>query len=306
MLKCDIRSATISYSAYKAKERRKIESELKERLDYLEIQNHNNENVFDEYVPVKNELEAIMKIQTQGKIIRSRAKFIREGEKNTKFFLNLEKRNHEIKHIKSLINENGLIINDPAEILNEQKTFYSNLYSEILDDPNNDIDKNKSIFQIDESLSKLNETTKTICETELSLAELAEALKRMPNNKTPGSDGFSTEFYKFFWIDIQHIVYKSFVSAEQNGKLSIEQRRGILSLIPKPNKDLRQLSSWRPLSLLNTDYKILTKVLANRLQIVINNLVAFDQSGYIKGRFIGTNIRTMADLIEYSNNTHES
>jgi hypothetical protein len=147
---------------------------------------------------------------------------------------------------------------------------------------------------------------KTICETELSLAELAETLKRMPNNKTPGSDGFSTEFYNFFWIDIQHIVYKSFVSAEQNGKLSIEQRRGILSLIPKPNKDLRQLSSWRPLSLLNTDYKILTKVLANRLQIVINNLVAFDQSGYIKGRFIGTNIRTMADLIEYSNNTHES
>jgi len=55
------------------------------------------------------------------------------------------------------------------------------------------------------------------------------------------------------------------------------------------------------LSLLNTDYKILTKVLANRLQTVLDEIISHDQSGYIKKRYIGENIRTIADIIEYYN-----
>ena len=81
--------------------------------------------------------------------------------------------------------------------------------------------------------------------------------------------------------------------------MSIEQKRGVLTLIPKKGKDLRYLKNWRPLTLLNTDYKILTKLLAARLQEVIKKIVHPDQSGYIQGRFIGQNIRTTFDIIEY-------
>ena len=83
--------------------------------------------------------------------------------------------------------------------------------------------------------------------------------------------------------------------------LSIDQRRAVLSLIPKPNKDLRYLKNWRPISLLNTDYKILAKTLATRLQSVINTIISPDQTGYIKGRYIGQNLRTIIDIIEYTN-----
>ena len=71
----------------------------------------------------------------------------------------------------------------------------------------------------------------------------------------------------------------------------------MLSLIPKNGKDTRYLKSWRPVSLLATDYKILAKTLATRLQKVISNLINPDQVGYIKGRHIGQNIRSIEDIL---------
>ena len=125
-------------------------------------------------------------------------------------------------------------------------------------------------------------------------------MKELPNNKSPWSDGFTSKFYKFFWRDIKLFLYESFMQSYESNSLSIEQRRAILNLIPKPKKDLRYLKNWRPLSLLNTDYKILAKTLASRLQNVISNIVSSDQTGYIKGRFIGENIRTIIDLINFT------
>ena len=84
----------------------------------------------------------------------------------------------------------------------------------------------------------------------------------MANDKTPGLDGFTTNFYKFFWPDIREILHASYICSFAEGELSSEQRIGVLSLIPKKDKDLRYLKSWRPVSLLATDYKILAKTLA--------------------------------------------
>ena len=74
----------------------------------------------------------------------------------------------------------------------------------------------------------------------------------------------------------------------------------MINLIPQKDKDHRFLKSWRPVSLLNTDYKILTKALANKLQKVIPKIVSTDQVGYIRSRYIGENIRIIADLIKSS------
>ena len=97
-------------------------------------------------------------------------------------------------------------------------------------------------------------------------------------------------------------MYESFLYAFENGILSIDQRRAILTLLPKSGKDLRWLKNWRPLSLLNTDYKILTKLLAIRLQHVLPNLISEDQVAYIKKRYIGENIRKIVDIFEFTHN----
>ena len=82
-------------------------------------------------------------------------------------------------------------------------------------------------------------------------------------------------------------------------EISIDQKRGIITLIPQKDKDRIFLKNWRPISLLNTDYKILAKALANRLKKVIEKLINSDQKAYIKGRYIGENIRTVSDIIHY-------
>ena len=82
--------------------------------------------------------------------------------------------------------------------------------------------------------------------------------------------------------------------------MSISQRRGIISLIPKKGKDKTILENLRPISLLNVDYKILTKVVANRIEKTKPILINPDQTGYVKSRYIGENVRLINDVINYS------
>ena len=89
--------------------------------------------------------------------------------------------------------------------------------------------------------------------------------------------------YKLFWPDIKSMVYASFRYSLENDLLSQEQRLDIINLLPKKDKDLSYLKNWRPVSLLNTDNKIIAKTLANRLYKVIAKFINEDQVGYIKG-----------------------
>ena len=80
--------------------------------------------------------------------------------------------------------------------------------------------------------------------------------------------------------------------------MSISQKRGIITLIPKKDKNRTLLDNWRPISLLNTDYKVATKSITARIAKVLPSLIHEDQTGYIKDRFTGQNIRVIADIIE--------
>ena len=87
--------------------------------------------------------------------------------------------------------------------------------------------------------------------------------------------------------------------------LSISQRPGIISLIPKKSKDKTILENLRPISLLNVDYKILTKVITKRIENVLPTLINPDQTGYVKGRYIGENIRLIYDIIHYTDKSNQ-
>ena len=111
---------------------------------------------------------------------------------------------------------------------------------------------------------------------------------------------FTKEFYEVFFDLIDAALLDSLNAGFENGTLSISQRRGVISLIPKDENNLMTLSNWRPVTLLNVDYKILAKVIAMRIEPVLPKLIHPDQTGFIKGRFIGQNIRLLNDLMEYT------
>ena len=97
----------------------------------------------------------------------------------------------------------------------------------------------------------------------------------------------------------------SFNFVFDSGSLSISQRRGIITLIPKPNKDTTLLDNLRPISLLNIDYKILTKVIAKRLEKVLPKILINPyQTGYVKNRYIGENVRLISDIMSNTTETN--
>ena len=119
-------------------------------------------------------------------------------------------------------------------------------------------------------------------------------------NKSPGTEGLTAEFYSFFWDHLSSTMINSFNYGFVKVELSISQRQGIIRLIPKKNKNLSLLNNWRPISLLNVDYKIATKALALRLRKVLPSIMSDVPTGYIEGRFIGEDIRMISDIIHFT------
>ena len=135
--------------------------------------------------------------------------------------------------------------------MSAQETFYKTLYTE-KEAATSCENETCSLFSSNNI--KLSQIEKDLCDKALTLKECSESLYELSNNKSPGSDGFTTEFYKFFWTDIKQYISDSFNYSYQTGQLSLDQTQAVLTLLPKPNKDLILLKNWRPISLLNTDY----------------------------------------------------
>ena len=150
---------------------------------------------------------------------------------------------------------------------------------------------------IGDNEAKLSENDSKLLKGEITYQELSSALKNMKNSKSPGSDGFTAEFFKFFWKDLGIFILNSINYAYKNDSLSVTQKQGVITCLPKPNKNKHFLKNWRPISLLNVVYKMMSSVIANRLKSVLDKVISNDQKGFISGRFIGENIRLIYDIL---------
>ena len=117
----------------------------------------------------------------------------------------------------------------------------------------------KTKFMPQNSHVKLSEELQGSCEGAITLEELETALQSTKHCKSPGIDGLPYEFYKMFWLKIRDCLLKSINHSYQHEQMSINQTRGVISLLPKGNKDTLYLSNWRPITLLCCDYKIISK-----------------------------------------------
>jgi len=303
LIKMEIRSFTMYYSKMKAKERKKDElSAEKQTNSYIQQYESNpSQENWCKYNRAKEKLDEIRHLKVKGSIIRSRCRWHEEGEKSTKYFLNLEKRNYEQKCINELLTENNSVITDPGKILEQGKQFFESLYTSKETNPH---DPKFEEFFTNNEINKLTGEQRDNCEGNITVKEALTALKQMAKkkNRSPGTDGLSFEFLLYFWDKIKNEIVDSFNTALEEGELAISQKRGIIRLLPKQG-DCRKLENWRPIALLNTDYKILTKCLALRLEPVLPSIIHENQTGYVKGRYIGTNIRRMWDIIQETERT---
>ena len=118
----------------------------------------------------------------------------------------------------------------------------------------------------------------------------------MQNGKSPGTDGMTVDFLKFFWKHLGVFVVRSLNEGVAKGEMSITQKEGIIICLPKGDKPREYLKNWRPVSLLNTTYKIGSSCIANRLKTVLPNLISEEQTGFVAGMYIGDNLRLLYDM----------
>ena len=249
-----------------------------------------------------NKKEIFEIAQAKGAIKRSRAKFIESGEKNTKYFLNLEKSRQSKKIIRAVKCKNGQILIKPNEILSELRTFSKDLMTATDNDDFNDVYSKLETFMGDIPHPILSESDKQFLEAPLTIEEFESALKGLNSDSSPGEDGLTPAFYSHFWKYLKKPFFESLMESIRNKKLTVTQRRALISLLYKGKEyDIQEIASWRPISLKNTDYKIYSKVLATRVQTIIKNIISGNQVAYIKGRSIAEHIRTIDDIINITN-----
>jgi hypothetical protein len=109
----------------------------------------------------------------------------------------------------------------------------------------------------------------------------------LTNGKSPGSDGYTVDFYKKIWEDIGPLLYRSLYLAYESGSFTDFQYQGVITCIPKEGKDRRFIGNWRSISLLNSF--CCTFVIANRIKPLLTFIINESQKGFIKGRFIVEN-----------------
>ena len=298
----EIRAATISHSKNKAKLMNRRELEITRQLENLDCIICNNfsspgiDAILREYEHLKTELQTIYEDKGRAGIFRSKSRWVEKGEKPTKYFFNLERKNYNKKTISELRIDEETIVKDAKRIREAIEQFYSQLYKSERLLEQNDFES----FIEDVKIPKLSTEDRENLEGPLTYEECKEALDNFETDKSLGEDGFTVEFYKFFSELLGQDLVASFIASYEENELPISQRRGIITLIPKDDGSLLELSNWRPVTLLNVDCKIATKAIAKRIEPLLKNVIYSDQTGFIKGRYIGENIRLITDIMEHT------
>lgn len=300
-IKFKIRSFCIQFSIEKNRKLTQQVKDLEKRLNTLsEVHDlTSTPDIIEETRSIKRELTEIHQTRASAAMFRARTKWTLQGEKPTAYFLGLEKRRSKDNTITSLLHSDGHTVSDNKEILEMEREFFSKILTE---DPS-ELDSLDLLPLHAENVPTISGMNRRHINRPFTIPEFYEALKDLNRNKTPGTDGITPEFYITFWDQIKEEFMESFDYSCKTGSLTKQQRSGVITLIPKKDLDRQQLTNWRPITLLNSDTKIISKALAKRIQSCVQEVVSEDQTGFIRRRCITSNLLTVQSLIDYSDET---
>ena len=280
----------------KNREKKRLEGEIGTIRENLNGDNNTikTEELYTELFEAENLLNELLNKEMEGIIVRAKLQWVEDGEKSTRYFMGLEKSKQGKKSLLNLVNEEGQILNTQAGIENHTVKFYRKLFSSC----------NPEKSEIDQylegtSMKKIPEELSERIDREISKEELDAVVKSFKNNKSPGSDGLTAEFYKHFWGELREILYKVYKEGLERGCLTPSQRMGVITLLPKGEKDHTDLKNWRPITLLNIDYKIYVHVIKNRLRLTLPGIISCHQTGFQRGKSTTDNLILMYLVLEY-------
>lgn len=207
----------------------------------------------------------------------SRFHRVKEGDLPTKLFFSFLKNRGSSAKIRAIEDERGEEIGDEGRIRREFSIFFARLYKSE--------DRGRSVIGFLESVivNKLSYEERISIEREVETQEIEGVVKNLAKGKSPGMDGFPNEFYQRSWDWIKEDLGEVVRAILNNGGMTSEMNRSLIVLVPKVENS-RTVKEFRPISLLLGIYKIVAKILANRIRLLVPKLVHPSQAGFVRGR----------------------
>jgi len=288
-----------SFCRHKAMDYKAEEEDARKQLSSTSVAlqaNPNDPLVQDSHGKVRFHLQEIETRKVAGRRIRARIRWKLRGDLVSSEFFKALREKPASSAITCLRNSQGEEVKDQDGLKQICSDFYSKLYTA-------EPESSDNLEAMDEFLSLLPDSVPQEAKISLSKPitepELKLALDDMAPHKSPGPDGFITEFYLKYWAMIGHEFTTMIHQSIARGALPLGMNRGSIILLHKGGPR-EELSNWRPISLLNVAYKILAKALQMRLQPILVEVISTDQSAFIPTRYILDNILLLQETISWA------
>ncbi|XP_074321466.1 uncharacterized protein LOC141658006 [Silene latifolia] len=224
---------------------------------------------------------------------RSRALWLKDGDKNTKFFHTRAGERKKKNFIAKLIDDEGVVRNGDVAVGRVANNYFHQLF--LTDNPVIEEDVLEGVRQ--RVMDEMNETLRR----DYSEDEVIDALNQMHPLKAPGPDGMNGLFYQTYWSTIGPVVTETVLAILRGERSPGELNKTNIVLIPK-KKAPDKIRDFRPISLCNVAYKLVSKVLANRLKTFRGEIVSENQSAFTPGRAISDNVMIAFEVFHYMKN----
>ncbi|KAJ3700519.1 hypothetical protein LUZ61_004224 [Rhynchospora tenuis] len=219
---------------------------------------------------------------------RARTKWLQCGDRNTSYFHALASAKQRNKWISSVVID-GTVISDTSEIVQGFTSFFANLFGS---------DSTNSPFSCSTLYSEDPYLDLTSLGRPFSELEINRAVMKLANNKACGPDGYPNEFFKEHWMLVKQELLSIFEHLF-NQSLDL-QDLNLAHIVVLPKVEGAQLmSEFRPISILNYVPKLISKVLATRLQPFLPSLISSSQTGFIRGRMISENFIVAREMVNH-------
>ncbi len=281
-LKAFIRGKIISYTAHTNRCHRAWHKELEDALANIDTQHSANQSpdLYKGRLKLQTELDLLSTREAEQLLLHSRDMFYESGDRAGHLLAQQLKSRNASNQIAQIRNNTGMITSDPGEINDTFREFYSQLYTS--ESPDDGAHLSQFFAKLD--MPKISLEDQQSHDSPLQLSEITAAIRSMHNGKSPGPDGFPVEFHKNFLDKLAPLMLDMFQQSHQQGALPHTLTQASISLIPKKGKDPLSCSSFRPISLLSVDVKILAKALAHRSESIVPSIISEDQTEFIRQR----------------------
>uniref|UniRef100_A0A670HXI2 Reverse transcriptase domain-containing protein n=1 Tax=Podarcis muralis TaxID=64176 RepID=A0A670HXI2_PODMU len=295
--KAVLRGFLIQQNKYRKKLREVKKGEIIKQLKVEEgklIANPGDENTKQIYKLLQTQYSTLINQEVEWGIKTMKQKYFESANKTGKL-LAWQLRKRKKQSVINKIKLEDQTIEDPTEIKGKFLQFYEALFKKKEDEDINEIgrylDRNGG--------GQLTEEDETLLNEPITVEEVRYTIKKMKPGKAPGPDGFSQKYYKSLEEHLAPVLCKVINNILQGGGIPDSWREAHITVIPKADSDRLDIKNYRPISLLNNDYKIFAGIMANRLKKYLNKVIHKDQAGFLPGRQIKDNVRHVINIIEY-------